>query len=185
MKNAFVFLVVAAAVTCASAVSAAEPTVLELVREGNRYTGEQFKDKVVLVRSEKSVATLTPQTWLINYRHEFTSLKGIEVKFVGGKMADVDNSSRGGRPFDLGKLTIDSDKALNIATNEPILKNLTLRASKMSLERTGENGLPAWHIQLWAAKLKNPADSVSIGEILISAEDGALLKNDLKIARVD
>lgn len=162
-----------------------EATALELIREGNRYVGEQFRDKVVMIRSEKSVATLTPQTWLINYRHDLTSLKGIEVKFVGGKMADVDSSMRGGRPFDLSKVTVDSGRALNVVTNEAILKNLTLRATKMSLERLGENGVPAWRVQVWAAKLRSPADSTSIGEIFISAEDGSVLKNDLKISRVD
>ncbi len=158
---------------------------MELIRDGNRYVGEPFKDKVVMIRSEKSVATLTPQTWLINYRHDLTSLKGIEVKFVGGKMADVDSSTRGGRPFDLAKLKVDSDRALNVVTNEPILKNLTLRATKMSLERLGESGVPAWRVQVWAAKLRSPADSTTIGELFISAEDGSVLKNDLRIARVE
>ena len=185
MKNSFVALAVAAQLVVSFAASAGEPTALELVREGNRHVGESFKDKVVLIRSEKSVATLTPQTWLVNYRNEFTSLKGLEVKFIGGKMVDIDNSSKGGRPFDLSKLKIDSDKALNVVTNEPILKNLTLRATQMSLEATGESGVPAWRVQVWAAKLKNPADSVSIGEIVLSAEDGAVLRNTLKIARVD
>lgn len=185
MKKTCLALIAASSVLSAASVFAAEPTAFDLIRDGNRYVGEPFKDKVVLIRSEKSVATLTPQTWFINYRNEFTSLKGVEVKFVGGKMADVDDATRGGRPFELAKLKFDSDKVLNVVTNESILKNLTLRASKMSLERIGEGGVPAWNVQLWAAKLKNPADSVSIGEIVVSAEDGAVLKNDLKIARVD
>lgn len=185
MKNSFAALAVAAQLAVTFAASAGEPTALDLVREGNRYVGESFKDKVVLIRSEKSVATLTPQTWLVNYRNEFTSLKGLEVKFIGGKMADIDNSSKGGRPFDLSKLKIDSDKALNVVTNEPILKNLTLRATQMTLEPAGENAVPAWRIQVWAAKLKSPSDSVSVGEVWVSAEDGAVLKNNLKIARVD
>jgi hypothetical protein len=100
-------------------------------------------------------------------------------------MADVDTSTKGGRPFELSRIKVDSDKALNVATNEPILKNLTLRSSKMSLERIGDANLPAWRVQLWAAKLKNPTDSVAIGEILISTEDGTVLKNDLKISKVD
>ena len=187
MKTNLTFLLITSLLACAGAVSvsAAEPTALELIREGNRYVGEQFKDKVVLIRSEKSVATLTPQSWLLNYRSEFTSLKGVEVKFVGGKMADVDTSMKGGRPFELNRIKVDSDKALSVATNEPILKNLTLRSSKMSLERIGDANLPAWRVQLWAAKLKNPTDSVAIGEILISTEDGTVLKNDLKISKVD
>ncbi len=164
---------------------AAETTALELIREGNRYVGEQFKDKVVMIRSEKSVATRTPQAWLINYRNDLTSLKGIEVKFIGGKMADVDGSVRGGKPFELSKIKIDSDQVLNVVTNEAILKNLTLRSTKMSLERLGEIGTPAWRVQLWAAKLRSPADSTSIGEIFLSAEDGSVLKNELKISRVD
>lgn len=185
MKQNLHSYIIAACLAVPSVISAAEPSALELAREGNRFVGEQFKDKVVLIRSEKSVATLTPQTWLVNYRNEFTSLKGIEVKFVGGKMADVDSAARGGRPFDLARLTVDSDKALNVATNEAILKNLTLRSSRMALERTGESGVPAWHVQLWASKLRNPSDAVSIGEIIVSAEDGSVLKNELKISRVD
>jgi hypothetical protein len=38
---------------------------------------------------------------------------------------------------------------------------------------------------LWAAKLRNPAKDADIGEILLSAETGKILKNDLKINRVD
>jgi hypothetical protein len=163
----------------------AEETALKLAREGNRFVGEQYKDKVIMIRSEKSVASLTPQTWFVNYRNDLMSLKGLEVKFIAGTLADVDSATRSGRPYDLSKLKIDSDKALNIATNQLILQNLTLRNSKMSLERLGEASAPVWRVQLWAARIRNPVDSTSVGEIFLSAEDGTVLKNDLKISRVD
>ncbi len=185
VSTRWLFVCVSILLSMAGNGAAGEPTALELIRDGNRYVGEQFKDKVVMIRSEKSVATLTPQTWIINYRHDLTSLKGIEVMFIGGKMADVDSSTRGGRPFELGRIKVDSDRALNVTTNEAIVKNLTLRATKMSLERLGESGVPAWRVQVWAAKLRSPADSTSIGELFVSAEDGSVLKNDLRIARVE
>ena len=37
-----------------------EMTAFELIKEGNRYVGEESKDKVVQIRSEKSVGSLTP-----------------------------------------------------------------------------------------------------------------------------
>jgi hypothetical protein len=48
-------------------VSAAEPTAFELIKEGNRYIGEQAKDRVVQMRSEKSVASLNPTIWFVVY----------------------------------------------------------------------------------------------------------------------
>ena len=42
------------------AASGAEPTAFELIKDGNRYLGEQSKNKVREVRSDKSVAGLTP-----------------------------------------------------------------------------------------------------------------------------
>ena len=44
---------------------AAELTAFELIKEANRYVGEDAKDKVVQIRSEKSVASLTPDIWWV------------------------------------------------------------------------------------------------------------------------
>jgi len=41
----------------------AEPTAFELIKEGNRSLGEQSKDKVLEIHSDKSVASLTPNIW--------------------------------------------------------------------------------------------------------------------------
>src|SRR5262245_8518003 len=46
---------------------AAEMTAFELAKEGNRYVGEQSKDKVVQIRSEKSVASMIPDIWYVVY----------------------------------------------------------------------------------------------------------------------
>ena len=82
------------------------------------------------------------------------------------------------------KLKIDSDKAIEIAKNEPLIKNLTLTNTQLTLER-GEDEQPVWKVKLWAAKIRKSSDTVNIGEIHISAEDGKVVKNDLKPGRVD
>jgi len=53
----------------------------------------------------------------------------------------------------------------------------------LTLERWEE--MPVWKVRLWAAKLRNPTKDADIGEVIISAETGKMLKNDLKISRVD
>jgi hypothetical protein len=46
-------------------------------------------------------------------------------------------------------------------------------------------GAPVWKVRLWAQKLRDPKKDVDIGEVFVSAETGKVLKNDLKIDRVD
>ena len=113
-----------------------------------------------------------------------------EVKFAGGKKVSVKRPTRILEPITgahkelaKDKLKTDSDKALDIAKSEPLLKNLTLTASQMWLERREDQ--PCWRIRLWAQKLRRPADTADIGEIFIATEDGRIMKNDLKIDRVD
>ena len=36
-----------------------------------------------------------------------------------------------------------------------------------------------WKVRLWAAKVRKPSDTVDIGDIILSAEDGKVIKNDL------
>ena len=169
---------------------AAEPTALELAKEGNRYIGEHVKDKVVQIRSEKSIGGLTPAIWYIVYYDSTAALKAVEVKFGAGKMMDVKRPFRLLEPImgddstlDRKKLKIDSDKAIKIATMEPLLGKVTLKASQLWLQR-GE-GAPVWKIRLWAAKLKKPNDSVDIGDVYVSAEHGKVVKADLHINRID
>lgn len=170
-----------------AAVQAAEPTAFELAKDGNRYVGEQAKDKVLEIRSEKSVASIVPTVWEVTYYDPTATFKAVEVKFGGGRMLDVKRPMRVFRskePLDLSKLKIDSDKAIQIAIKEPVLDKLTVQSTSAKLDR-GEAGTPVWKIRIWAAKLRNPNVQADLGEVILSAEDGTVIKNNLHINRVD
>lgn len=172
---------------------AAEPTAFDLIKEGNRYVGEQSKDKVMQIRSEKSVGSLTPTIWFITYYDPTATMKGTEVKFGAGRMLDVKRPFRlierasGSFALDRDKLKVDSDKALKTALSEPLLQNLKVVASQLKLERMGEGtpGEGVWKVKLWAAKLRDPSKDVDIGEVWVAASDGKVIKTDLHINRVD
>ena len=169
---------------------AAEPTAFDLIKEGNRYIGEQSKDKVVQIRSEKSIGSLIPNIWYVVYYDADATFKATEVKFEAGKKSKVTRPMRmlepvtgGQKTLDRAKLKTDSDKAVKIASAEPLLKPLTLKAAQLWLQH-GDEG-PVWKVRLWAAKLKHPNQSVDIGEVFIAAEDGKVLRTDFHINRVD
>src|SRR5215467_9987337 len=84
-----------------------EPTAFELAKEGNRYVGEQSKDKIVLIRSERSIGTLTPKVWYIVYFDPTATFKSVEVKFAAGKMIDVK------RPFRMIEMVGDASKEMD------------------------------------------------------------------------
>ena len=170
--------------------AAAEITAFELIKEGNRHVGEVAKDKVVQVRSEKSLGTMTPNIWFVVYYDVDATAKATEVKFGAGQKLAVKRPARifelAGKahlPMPREKLKVDSDKALDIAAKDPLLKNLKLLASRMTLEAW--EGAPTWKVRLWAAKLRNPTKDADLGEVFISADDGKVVKNDLHIERVD
>jgi hypothetical protein len=198
LRPKFVWSVASLLVLAATAARASEPTAFELINEGNRYVGEQSKDKVMQIRSEKSVGTLTPNIWTITYYDPTASMKGTDVKFGAGKMLDVKRPFRlleragGSIALDRDKLKVDSDRALKTALAEPILKDLKIVASQLRLERVTEGGIGAggvgegvWKVKLWAAKLRNPNHDADIGEIWITANDGKIIKTDFHINRVD
>ena len=172
---------------------AKDMTAFELAREGNRYVGEQSKDKVVQIRSEKSIAGLTSDIWHVVYYDPDATLKAVEVTFGAGKKMDVKRPVRllepilkADDPLPAEKLKIDSDKALDIAKSEPLLAKLTLKASRSVLERRSlDDATPVWKIYFWAAKLKTPNEDADVGDVVISAEDGTVLKINLKPANVD
>jgi hypothetical protein len=172
--------------------AAGEPTAFDLVKEGNKHVGEEAKDRVVQIRSEKSIGTLTPNVWFVVYYDPDAALKATEVKFAAGRKVAVQRPFRLLEPISGAdkqlpreKLRVDSDRALKTATSEPLLKNVKLTASRMKLERWGGSESPVWKIELWATKLRQPKDTVSLGEIFIAADDGKVVKNDLHIDRVD
>jgi hypothetical protein len=182
--------VCAALAGLASIGAAAEVTAFALAKLGNDYVGKDSKDKVVQIRSEKSIASTTPTVWYVVYHDEDATFKATEVKFGAGKKMKVIRPMRiletvgdTDRVFDLTKLKIDSDKALKIAQAEELLKPLTIRASQLWLQHNADG--PVWKVKLWAAKLKNPTADADIGDVLISAKDGKVVRSDLHINRVD
>ncbi len=174
----------------ASPLLADGPTAYQLAKTGNQYLGVQSKDKVVGIRSDRSVASLTPDVWYIDYYDPDATLKAVEVKFGAGQKMDV---SRPGRvlewftaakePLDAAKLKIDSDQAIKIATSQPMLKNLTLRSTQLWLQH-GDLG-PQWQVKLWAAKVNDSSRSADIGVVVLSADDGSIIKLDLHVDSVN
>jgi len=192
MKKTFASLLVVAAglLVSVTAARADEPTAFDLIKEGNRHVGEDAKDKVTQVRSEKSVGSLVPNIWYVVYYDPDATTKATQVKFGAGVKMEVKRefrlfelASKAHLPLEREKLKIDSDKAIEVATSEPLLKNLKVLSTRLTLERWEE--MPVWKVRLWAAKLRNPTKDADIGEVIISAETGKMLKNDLKISRVD
>jgi hypothetical protein len=163
---------------------AADPTAFSLIKAGDKFIGEQSKGKVVQIRSEKSIGSMTPNIWYVVYYDPDATLKAVEVKFGAGQKMDVSRPLRLLEPItgadkvlDSSKLKVDSDKALDIARSQPLLKGLTLTAAQFWLEHS-EDG-PRWKIKLWAAKLNHPADQADVGEVYLSTADGSVLRNDL------
>lgn len=178
---------------------AAEPTAFDLIKEGNRYVGEQCKDRIVQIRSEKSIGSLTPSIWHIVYYDPTATLKATEVTLEAGKMKKVGRPWRllepvtgGDVPVDRSKLKVDSDQAIKTALKEPLLENIKATATELKLTRVGEGVLgqsgatePVWKVKLWAAKLRNPKRDADIGEIWVAADDGKVIKSDLHLNRLD
>ena len=171
-------------------VLAGEATGLSLIKDANEYVGKDVRDLVVQIRSEKSVASIQPNIWYVVFYDKDATFKTAEVKFGAGKKLDVKHPMR--QPFayindknvlDQKVIRIDSDKAIKIATAEPLLDKLTIRATQLWLEKV--DNVPTWRVRLWAQKLRHPNDDANIGDVSISADDGKVLKSDLHIDRVD
>jgi hypothetical protein len=169
---------------------AAEPTAFDLIKEANRYVGEDSKDKVVQIRSEKSIGGLVPNIWYVVFYDPDARMKATEVKLAGGKKMDVQRPFRlferaGGyrNTLDRAKLKIDSDEALKIAQKDPLLDRVKLTNSRLTLERWEE--IPVWKVRFWAEKAREAAKTVEIGEIFVNAEVGKVVNRDLHINRID
>lgn len=168
-----------------------ETQALELIKPANDYVGIQTKDKIVQIRSEKSIAGLTPNIWYVVFYDHDTTFRTTEVKFGAGQKLDVRHPMR--PPFsyindknilDQKALKVDSDKAINIAKSQPLLDKLAVRASQLWLQNDDDK-VPTWRVRLWAQKLRHPDSDADIGDVYISADDGKVLKTDLHIDRVD
>jgi hypothetical protein len=164
--------------------SQTDPTALALVSKGDNYVGIQSKDKLVEIVSDKSIGSLQPNIWHVIYYDPDAPMKCVEVKFGAGQEMDVSHPLRpfqlprkGDEVFDKGKLKVDSDQALNIAGDQPLVKPLTLKATKLTL--THGDFLPVWKVELWAAKQSDPNHLAGVGYVTISATDGTIVRTDL------
>ena len=190
-------LLVATLAVCvlSRAAFAAEPTAFSLIKEANEYVGKDAKDKLVQIRSEKSIGSLTPNIWYVVFYDPDARMKATEVKFGAGKKMDVQRPFRllerikAEHVFDKAKLKVDSDEAIKTATAEPLLKGLTLKATQLWLDSNLKTDLtvtaPIWRVRIWAARLRNPNEDRDIGEVFVNAEDGKVVKVDLHIDRID
>lgn len=165
-------------------------TALNLVKEGNRYVGEPAQNRIIEIRSDKSIGGLVPAIWTVVYHDTTATFNATEVKFGAGKMMSVKRPFRlfemilnDNQALDTSKVKLDSDQAIAVAAKEPLLDKLTVTATQLRLERW--QGSPVWRVRLWAAKLANPNKQVELGEVLVSADDGKVLKTDFNIRRAD
>lgn len=193
LKKILVVMLLAAG---GEAVQAAEQpnqpaTAFELMERGDQYLQPHARGKVVLARSEKSEGGLVPNVWHILYYDATARMKAVELKFVNGKAMERSHPFRlfsrltgNTAPLNQNKLKIDSDKALEIATSHPDLKHVKLVATKMEA-RWDNDFHVVWEIDLYARKVARPAAEVHIGELILSAKDGEVLKNNLEVYRVN
>src|SRR5688500_17337025 len=164
MKTKFlktVLLTAIVALGVAQSGFAKEATAFDLIKEGNKHVGEDAKDRVVEIRSEKSVGSLVPNIWYVVYYDPDATAKATEVKFGAGKKLSVKRPSRvlefatDNTELDKTKFKTDSDEALETARTEPMLDNLKLESSQMWLQRHRDFGV-VWKVRLWAQKLRRP-----------------------------
>lgn len=181
--GSFVFAFVAAA---------GEPTAFALVKEGNRHVGEEVRDRVACIRSEKSVGALTPSLWSLYFLDSASAGKLTEVKFAAGSLVGVTHRSgvlgisglsRKPRALPMERLKVDSDRALERALSEPVFKHVKLTNTELQLQYKEE--APVWKVTLWASKVRKPESTVKIGEILVNAIDGQVALIDIKLKRLD
>ncbi len=171
----------ALAVAC---VAQADPTALQLVKKGDQFVGVQAKDKILQIWAEKSAASVDPNIWHVVYFDTGASGNNTDVKFGAGEEMGISHPFH---PFfsepklrdviDLAKVHVDSDRALQIASEQPLLKGLKLRYSQMKLAYT-DDGV-TWTLDLWSARVNDPTKDAGVGTVVISADTGAVLKSDL------
>ena len=169
---------------------AEDSSAYNLIKLGDQFVGVQSKEKVVQIRSEKSIGSLVPNIWYVVYYDPDATFKAAEVKFGAGQELEVSHPWRilemtgdDHTVLDRSKLKVDSGQAIHIAKSQPLLENLKLTATQLWLEH-GDNG-PEWRVKLWAQRLNNPNEDADIGVVILSAEDGAIVKIDLHPNSVD
>jgi tetratricopeptide (TPR) repeat protein len=167
------------------------PTALDLVAEANKLVGPQSQDKIVQIRSKKSATSLAPSTWILVLYDVQADWGAKEVIFEVGKPPAVNIPTRilelfssDKNPFDRELIKIDSDVAIKSILDDPKLKNISVKATELSLQH-GDKDTPIWKIRVWALKRRDPRHDTEIGEVWISATDGKVIRSDLHPQRVD
>jgi hypothetical protein len=161
----------------------AKMTAFALARAGDKFIDPKARDRITQIHSEKSTGGLVPDIWYVEYFDPTASFKRTEVKFVGGKKAEIKqprhllDAFSGTKQLSWKKLKFDSDRALAIAVQEPLLKKLDLQAAQYWLERTTIGS--SWKIRFWTTRLGKPGELSEVGDIYISSGTGAVLKKDL------
>jgi hypothetical protein len=168
---------------------ASEVTAFQLMKEADRYVGEQVKGKIVQVRSEKAFGG-PPSMWNVVYYDPDATFKATEVKFGAGQKLEVTRPLRvlelvtgPDKLLDRTKLKVDSDRAIRIAASQPLLKPNKRFGTQLRLE-TGSEG-PVWKVHLWVPKLRDSSELADVGEVIISAETAEVLRADLEMKNVD
>ena len=165
-------------------------TAFGLARAANRHVGEQCRDRIVEIYSEKSADGLVPDVWHIVFYDPEATFRSRVVKFTVGKEPTVRRPMRlfealvgDHLPLDHSQLRIDSDQALKIAAREPGLAGAELKATQFLLIRADEQ--PVWKIRLWVEVGKAGSEPVAIGEVQVSALDGRVVKSSLQPPRAE
>jgi hypothetical protein len=184
MKMNYGFVLGAVLAVATVQLAAADPTALDLIKKGDNYVGVQSKDKVLEVYSDKSVASLQPNIWYVVFFDPDVFFKTTQVKFGAGQEMEVSHPmhafalpAKPDQILDMSTLHVDSDRALQIASSQPLLKGLTLRYSKLTLEKV--DGVPTWKVELWAAKVSDSTKDADVGTVSISAVDRSVINLDL------
>lgn len=168
-------------------------SAFDLVKLGNRYVGEQSRDKVSRIASEKSIGTITPSIWVVTYFDSIANQRSCDVKFGAGKMMSVKNPLRpldhvlgSGPAMVLEELKVDSDTALKTAIKQPLLESIKITSTQLELRRTGRGkGEPVWTVTLWANKVSNTTRDAKVGEVQVSAIDGRVTGSDIQPSRLE
>src|SRR5688572_16261772 len=74
--------------------AADEKTAFELAKEADKHVGEDAKGKVVQIRSEKSIGSLTPNIWYVVLYDTDATAKATEIKFGSGQKLSVKRPAR-------------------------------------------------------------------------------------------
>lgn len=166
-----------------------EPTAFAYVQAGNERVLPASRDLIVEIKANRSPGRLVPRDWSVVYYDSTASFKAVEIKFSGGTLMKLSKPGRvleafgNNKPFARDALRVDSDQALKLAL-AAVPNGVNVKSCSFRLTR-GEGGLPVWKLRLWAAKLRHPLEEGELGELILSATDGTILRNDLKPQRLD